>query len=88
MFYSCRPGLPSVIISNYAREFLESGYHSVYDTAGRAGYDYSAGPGQPVVGHLARLTDTLARTVLGLATTGEISSILIGPALMLLRSHW
>ena len=59
-----------VIISNYNREFSNSVYHSVYDTAQRAGYDYSAGPSQPVVSHLARLSEMVARTVLSLATLG------------------
>ena len=60
--------MPSVIISNYNREFSNPVYHSVYDTAQRAGYDYSAGPSQPVVSQLARLTEMVARTVLSLAT--------------------
>ena len=58
-----------MIISNYNREFANSLYHSVYDTAERAGYSYSAGANQPLVRHLVRLTDLLARTVLSLATT-------------------
>ena len=60
-----------MILSNYNLEFSDPLYHSVYDTAQRAGYNYSSGPSQPLVRQLARLTDLVARTVLSLATTSQ-----------------
>ena len=79
-----------MIISNYNREFSNPVYHSLYDTAQRAGYDYSAGPDQPVVSHLARLTEMVARTVLSLATTSpppSPSTTLADPSLILELLH-
>ena len=70
---SFRPRLPTVLLSNYNRQFSNKMYHSLYDTAERAGYSHHLGPVQPVVEHLARLSQMVAQTVLQLATDNQIS---------------
>jgi len=72
-FLAKRPRLPTVLLSNYNRQFSNKMYHSLYDTAERAGYSHHLGPVQPVVEHLARLSQMVAQTVLQLATDNQIS---------------
>ena len=62
-----------MILTNYNREFSNRMYHSLYDTANRAGYSHDLGPDQPVVEHLAGLSEMVARTVLQLATNNQMA---------------
>ena len=80
---SARPDLPAVMLTNYDVEFSNLYYHSLYDTAGRHGYNVSLGPGQPVVQHLANISLVVARTILSLTTTqADLSSVSADPGLV------
>ena len=61
-----RPEIPTVVLTNYRSQFSNPMYHSIYDTAARAGYNYSRD--DRVVSHLARLTEMVTDTVMELAT--------------------
>ena len=61
-----RPEIPTVVVTNYRNQFSNPMYHSIYDTAARAGYNYSRE--HKVVGHLASLTEMVTNAVMELAT--------------------
>jgi len=79
---SARPNLPVVMLTNYDEKFSNLYYHSLYDTAGRHGYNVSLGPGQSVVQHLSNISLVLARTLLSLTTDTDLSSVSGEPSLV------
>ena len=79
---SARPDLPAVMLTNFDAEFSNLYYHSLYDTAGRHGYNVSLGSGQPVVQHLSNISLVLARTLLSLTTEADLASVSADPDLV------
>ena len=70
-FLTAREDLEVVFLSNFDTEYTNKYYHSVYDTPSYHGYNHSQGSGQDLVKHLAKVSVTLAQTVLSLATNTE-----------------
>ena len=70
-----RPEIPTVVVTNYRSQFSNPMYHSIYDTAARAGYNYSRE--DRVVDHLASLAEMVTNTVMELAT-GQRGTVTTG----------
>ena len=52
-----------ILLSNFDEQFTNSYYHSIYDNSTTNGYDHDLGPDQDIIGHLAKVVETLARTI-------------------------
>ena len=46
------PNVPSLLLSNYDKEFENKMFHSIYDSAAFHKYNHTRGTSQPVVRHL------------------------------------
>ena len=51
--------VPSILLSNYDKEFENKMFHSIYDSAAFHKYNHTRGTSQPVVRHLR---DCLAKS--------------------------
>ena len=60
--------IPSVVLTNYEREYTNTMYHSIYDSADFHQYQYQQGEDQKVVKHLAKVSMMVAKTIIYLAT--------------------
>ena len=71
-FLSSKPSLPTVVVTNYRSHFSNPMYHSIYDTAARAGYNYTKeGYNDGIVSHLAKVSDMISSTILDLVSGGS-----------------
>jgi nicastrin len=60
--------IPTVVLTNYNREFSNNMYHSIYDSADRHNYQYEQGERQKVVTHISKVSMMVAKTIIKLAT--------------------
>lgn len=67
-FLKARPTIPTVMLTNFDRSYANNLYHSIYDDAERNNYNYTDGPEQAVVRHVAEVARIVAETVYTLAT--------------------
>jgi len=64
--------IPTVVITNYNREFTNNMYHSIYDNADRHEYQYEQGENQKVVSHISNVAMMVAKTIVKLATGQDV----------------
>jgi len=74
-FLQERDDLPSLLISNYDRQFSNPMYHSVYDSAAYHNYTGEEGGAGAVAQHLDRVAAMVAGAVLKLATGQSASNL-------------
>ena len=62
-FLKARPTIPTVMLTNFDRSYANNLYHSIYDDAERNNYNYTDGPEQAVVRHVAEVARIVAEPV-------------------------
>jgi len=62
------PNVPSLLLSNYDKEFENKMFHSIYDSAAFHKYNHTSGTSQPVVAQLAKVAEMVADAVISLAS--------------------
>jgi len=60
--------VPSILLSNYDKEFENKMFHSIYDSAHFHKYNYTRGTGQRVVTQLVSVAEMVADAVISLAS--------------------
>ena len=60
--------IPSVVLTNFEKQFSNNMYHSIYDSADYHQYQYELGKDQKVVAHIAKVSMMVAKTIIDLAT--------------------
>jgi len=62
------PSMPSLLLTNYDKEFENKMFHSIYDSAAFHEYNNTLGSSQPVVSRLASVAEMVADAVISLAS--------------------